>query len=470
MLTVDRFRWAACQLDALEQCLDRRSLRKALASLPETLDETYGRIISSIPDTQKLYAIRILQFLTYSERPLRIEEAVDAIAVETKEDPYFDIKDRLPDPREISCYCSSLVVVMSAKDHSYDKDDKPMELQLAHFSVKEYLTSDRLDNDIAQKFQEAVAKASIATVCLAYLLHLDLDLPAKELKKTFPLAQYCARYWITFAAVAESKDETLQGFIREFFYYRKSSYRNCYSLYRPDRSWEDEPAKGGKEPAPALYYASFGGLINAVKYLLSRGADVNAQGGEYGNALQAASVRGHEKVVELLLSKGADVNAQGGSFGNALQAASTKGHEKVVELLLSKGADINAQDRSYGNVLLAALYGSHVVEPLLRTGIDINAEGGRFGNALQAASVRGHEKVAELLLSKGADINAQGGYYGNALQAASYGGHEKVVELLLSKGADINAQGGRYSNALQAASVGGHKKVAELLLSRNAVS
>ena len=50
-----------------------------------------------------------------------------------------------------------------------------------------------------------------------------------------------------------------------------------------------------------------------VELLLSKGADVNAQGGgEYGNALQAASRGGHEKVVELLLSKGADVNAQGG--------------------------------------------------------------------------------------------------------------------------------------------------------------
>jgi ankyrin repeat protein len=42
-------------------------------------------------------------------------------------------------------------------------------------------------------------------------------------------------------------------------------------------------------------------------------------------------------VVELLLGQGADVNAQGGYYGNALQAASYQGHEKVVELLLGKG-------------------------------------------------------------------------------------------------------------------------------------
>lgn len=38
----------------------------------------------------------------------------------------------------------------------------------------------------------------------------------------------------------------------------------------------------------------------------------------YGNALQAASARDHEKVVEMLVSAGANVNVQGGPYGNAL--------------------------------------------------------------------------------------------------------------------------------------------------------
>src|SRR5437763_6649758 len=76
MLRIGRFRWAACQLDDLKDCLDYRSLRKALASLPTTLDETYKRILKGIPDKQKPYATRLLQFLTYSKRPLKIQEAI----------------------------------------------------------------------------------------------------------------------------------------------------------------------------------------------------------------------------------------------------------------------------------------------------------------------------------------------------------------------------------------------------------
>jgi hypothetical protein len=42
-----------------------------------------------------------------------------------------------------------------------------------------------------------------------------------------------------------------------------------------------------------------------VKMLLDKGAEVNAQGGEYGNALYAASWGGHEQVVKMLLDRGA---------------------------------------------------------------------------------------------------------------------------------------------------------------------
>ncbi|KAM0125328.1 hypothetical protein ACHAO1_010650 [Botrytis cinerea] len=146
-----------------------------------------------------------------------------------------------------------------------------------------------------------------------------------------------------------------------------------------------------------------------AKLLLDRGADVNAQGGEYGNALQAAAWKGNQETVKLLLDRGADVNAQGGYHGNALQAAAWIGNQEIVKLLLDRGADVNAQ-------------------------------GGRFGNALQAAAWKGNQETVKLLLDRGADVNAQGGYHGNALQAAAEDGNQEMVKLLLDRGADITIQ------------------------------
>ncbi len=74
----------------------------------------------------------------------------------------------------------------------------------------------------------------------------------------------------------------------------------------------------------ALQAASVEGYEKVVQMLIDAGADVNAQGGEYGNALQAAD----------------DVNTQGGLYSNALQAALARGHEKVVQMLIDAGADL----------------------------------------------------------------------------------------------------------------------------------
>ncbi|PSN59256.1 hypothetical protein BS50DRAFT_641131 [Corynespora cassiicola Philippines] len=458
------FRWVACQIDVLEGCLDYPTLSTALESLPKTLDETYARILKAIPDVCKQNALRILQFLTFSERPLRLEEAVDAIAVNVDGSPHFSSKNRMPEPQEITHYCSSLVVIVSVKD---ENETTHMELQLAHFSVKEYLTSDRLNSDTAQALRENAARASVAMACLAYLLHFDQVLPLERIRKDFPFAKYCARFWMSHALAAEQGSGEMMGLIDRFFCYQNSSYKVCYSLYRPDEYYRDSY---DSEPASGLYYAAFGGLRESCRLLLNKGADVNAEGGIYGNALCAASYTGHKGIVELLIKEGADVNVHGGHYGNALQAASSEGHKSIVELLIKKGADVKAQGGEYGNVLCAASWRGHksIVELLIKEGADFKAQGGHYGNALQAASWEGHNDIVELLIKEGADVNVHGGHYGNALQAASWGGHKSIVELLIKAGADVKAEGGEYGNALQSASERGHKDIVELLVKAGA--
>ncbi|KAK0265187.1 hypothetical protein LTR01_007382 [Friedmanniomyces endolithicus] len=81
-----------------------------------------------------------------------------------------------------------------------------------------------------------------------------------------------------------------------------------------------------------LSLASEGGAKTVVQLLLEQGANVNAQGGKYGNALQAACGHNNWEVVQLLLDWGADVNARGGKCSNALQAASYGNYDDVVQL------------------------------------------------------------------------------------------------------------------------------------------
>ncbi|XTI85698.1 ankyrin repeat-containing domain protein [Cenococcum geophilum] len=112
------------------------------------------------------------------------------------------------------------------------------------------------------------------------------------------------------------------------------AYLNWIRIHDPDRPYaRPDFRKVLKDISAPLYYAALLSLEKVVELLLQKGADPNAQSGDYGNALQAASLGGHEQVVKLLLDKGADLNAQGGDYGNALQAASEGGHEQVMKLL-----------------------------------------------------------------------------------------------------------------------------------------
>jgi ankyrin repeat protein len=83
-----------------------------------------------------------------------------------------------------------------------------------------------------------------------------------------------------------------------------------------------------------------------VEVLLDNGADVNTQGGKYGNALQAASHMGNDKVVKMLLKKGADVNAPAGFHASALDAASAGGHRRVEQILGDHQANLAREDRT----------------------------------------------------------------------------------------------------------------------------
>ena len=154
----------------------------------------------------------------------------------------------------------------------------------------------------------------------------------------FPLLRYAAQSWYYYLSSWKFGD-----FCRETSLLQsESAKRDWLLVHRPDMRLKDpfvDLEIVGSSPyyaGSSLYYASYTGLQTVVRKLLICGADVEAQGGRYGNALQAASAGGHMKVLEMLIERGADVNAQGGAYGNALQAASARGHANVVKMLMER--------------------------------------------------------------------------------------------------------------------------------------
>lgn len=98
-------------MDTFGQCRTQLALQKALKKLPTTLDETYERILCTIHDADSEYAMRILQWLAFSSRPLSVEELAKVVAINVERETVFDRNDVLEDPMEILDICTSLVVM-----------------------------------------------------------------------------------------------------------------------------------------------------------------------------------------------------------------------------------------------------------------------------------------------------------------------------------------------------------------------
>ncbi len=93
-----------------------------------------------------------------------------------------------------------------------------------------------------------------------------------------------------------------------------------------------------------LMHAAAIGSPEAVKFLLDKGADVNAK-----NELEATPLilaAGNPEKARMLVEKGADVNAHS-KLGRTplIIAAGCDGCTSTVKLLLDKGADPNAKDK-----------------------------------------------------------------------------------------------------------------------------
>jgi ankyrin repeat protein len=92
----------------------------------------------------------------------------------------------------------------------------------------------------------------------------------------------------------------------------------------------------GSSVAP-LFLAAGEGRLNAVRYLLDEGADVNMRGQSGNTALTEATYYGHAPVIKELLMRGADVNTIS-SVGTPLDIAADRNNPAVIDLLKHYGA------------------------------------------------------------------------------------------------------------------------------------
>ena len=401
------------------------SVGKALDELPATLDEMYERMLEEIPKEKWLYALWLFQCLVAAIRPLHVEELAEIFAIKFEGDAAANLmEDWRPENAEdaVLSACSTLIAIIEDSNEDSHRNRGPKIVQFSHFSVKEFLTSDRLRTSGIGNIRHYhilldAAHVVLARACIAVLLQLDERVDKDRLIMfPLPLAFYAARYWVDHAKFGDMTSR-IQDTMEHLFDPRKP-YLPAWACWIRDVEWDwvshsidGLPEHPTQVKATALYYTSLCGFSGLAKHLIvARGEDVNAKCGRHGTPLHTASYRGQLDAVRLLLDHGADVNmATYEGMGTPLRSAYDGRHLDVMRLLLEHGANVDV-------------------------------EYDEFGPLSHDASCHGQAKVLELLLQHKADVNSKNYENWTPLYWGSYGGHPKVVQLLLEHGADVNAQ------------------------------
>jgi ankyrin repeat protein len=462
-----------CQLEALRHCLPP-SVARILEELPEMLDETYERVLKEINKANREHAHRLLQCLTVALWPLQLEELAEVLAIDFDAPAQGGIPQLNPKWRWVDQYqavlstCSSLIAIVD------DGDSKVV--QFLHFSVKEYLTSDRLvrlNRDVSRyHIVLKPAHTILSQACLGVLLRLGDHVDGDPYP---PLVEYASRHWVDHAQFKNIASR-IRDAMEYFFDAEKPHWTVWCRVQRIEVPWWWFTSNKVLHDTFPLYYASLGGFYDLAEHLIGKHPEhINARGGRTVTSLVAALHRKHFQVAELLHRHGADIDVLCDNKSTPLLVACVDGAVDIVHWLLDHGAGVNAPDNTLFTPLHRATeFGRlQVVQLLIEHNADIHARTVTGLSPLHIAvyPVRLDDQIdiMQVLLDHGANPNARDNGNATPLRYSSWSeipGRKGTVEgtrLLLKYGAIIDAEDNEGRTPLQLALEHGHEDVATCL-------
>ena len=456
-----------CQLETLRHCLPP-SVRRTLDDLPVSLDETYERVLREVKMPNRDHARRLLQCLVVAVRPLEVKELAEVLAID------FDDAERIPklkpdwrwedEEQALLTSCSSLINTVETRHTRI--------VQFSHFSVKEYLTSERLatsSGDVSRyHINLEPAHTILAQACMGILLRSDDRVEDNGVRKISPLAGYAARHW-----VSHVRFERVSSFVRKAMEYlfdpEKPYFAAWRQLHDMDTSQElpfHRFAVFDNSDLTPLYYAALCGFQDLVEHLVVKYPQhVNTGGGKYGTPLVAALAGRHFQTAGHLLHNGANVDVRSTNGRTPLQRAAWYGDAEAVRVLLDYKADANIRTSQNWTPIHSVPIGSQffyiphhgpqmsadIAESLLKHGADINARTNTGLTPLHVAAIWGRVEIVRVLLEHGADVGMQDSGGTTPLHAGCQvesdlrrfiKNHEKaeVVRVLLGCGGNVGAK------------------------------
>jgi ankyrin repeat protein len=394
--------------------------------------------------------------------------AIDFSTTLTGGTPTVNKKLRWPDQEQaVLSACSSLITIV--------EDRETRIVHFSHFSVKEFLTSDRLAAakvDGLRDYHISLQPAHIvmAQACLAVLLCLDASMD-RETIENYPLAKYSGDH---FGVHAEFDDDVLShitdgvndllnpdkphfdtwiwlqiGDWNPWSWHNAHLAEDVFSSRHPSRlslSLYGAP-KYPPQVAPLYYVAALGHLRLAQHLKETRPQDLLSKDDKGCAPFHIAVFAGKVKVSELLIGCSDDLDIRDIEGHNLLHRATWKGQIDIARVLLEHDGEtkalVNAKDENGQTPLHIASQHNRlsIVALLLEFGANVNVQDndGMTPLFFAAQSARS-SKVVQLLLKHGAEVNRTSKNGQVPLHLASQHVNLSNMELLLKSGATVDAR------------------------------
>ncbi|KAJ6784126.1 hypothetical protein PWT90_07276 [Aphanocladium album] len=444
----------------------REEIRKATASLPETVDEAYERILKQSRDTLK--ARKLLHIIVAAEQPLTLAEMQVAMAIRETDKCYEDLADRLVSEKafreSISSICSLFITIFKRK------------IYLIHQTAKEFLVSTEVIP--CQKHKNGGSstawKASLrpidshrvlVEICLLHLLFSDIAthhqrtsigsrssdegrLSSYRHPQIQTFLSYSSRYWVHHFHQSGLDEKQMLNILMDVC---DASTARCQTWFA-----EFWTSIGTELPSgfTTTMIASYFGLSNLARVAFRRASHElkHVDGTYHRSALSWAAENGCDEIIKMLVTplrmltsrvpllKRIDIDGKDVYGRTALSYAAWKGHTSIAKRLVSAGASVSIADDSGYSPLQYALYAENnetlkalaAFSPV--ESLDLSRQ-----KLLLAAAERGNQAVVRWLLERNTYTELQGSSGLTPLWQAIRCQEYAVAEVLLNHGANTNA-------------------------------
>ncbi len=255
-------------------------------------------------------------------------------------------------------------------------------------------------------------------------------------------------------------------------------------LASPDQIVTKEKLEGwlkeGADPNQELSNALIANDPDRIKFLVSKGADVNKPDLQGWTPLTNAARQRHDKTVDLLVELGADPNKHDGNGMTPLAAALYRDHVPTIKALIKHDASLEepGQDDFRPLALALAEQKYEAGKALMDGGANVSVASGaqdltplmivaaQTGPAEGSIFLPGSKRptdIAQALIDAGANIDAQAKNGMTALMIAAANNSAPMIGLLMAAGADPSVKNSQGKTAEDVANLNNNKEASQAI-------